>query len=309
MTTTLATPQAAPSEPSVAAPVPTPRTTLRAEQLIAASDRQSHDPFRDITWDVPIDDSAFHLPPELLALYGTPEWDAMTETERITYSRHEAAATYSAGIWFENALMQVVLRHLTEIDVTDPIHRYLLIEVADECRHSAMFGEFVRRAGTPSYAPHRPVMLDETSSGRVLSYLLILAIEELLDHVNRATMRDDRLHTVSRQIARLHVLEEARHVSFAKSYLSEVWPKLDTADHAIVRDAAPILVAEVVSISLNPGVFEHLGIVGGADVAAANPRYRANIVSGLGKLTTFLADVGIIEETDDRWSDLGLVAM
>ena len=288
--------------------VATPRTTLRAEQLIAASERQTHDPFQDITWNVPIDDSAFHLPPELLSLYGTPAWEAMSEGEQITYSRHEAAATYAAGIWFENALMQVVLRHLTEIDVTDPIHRYLLIEVADECRHSAMFGEFIRRASTPSYAPQRAVVLDDTSSGRALSYLLILAIEELLDHANRATMKDERVHTVSRQIARLHVLEEARHVSFAKSYLAEVWPTLDSVDQTIVRDAAPILVADVVSLSLNPEVFDHLAIDGGADAAAANPRYRANIVAGLGKLTTFLTDIGVIAIDDNRWTELGLVA-
>lgn len=286
----------------------TPRTTQRAEQLIAASERQTHDPFTDITWDVPIDDSAFHLPQELLALFGTPLWDDMSVAERIEYSRHEAAATYAAGIWFENALMQVVLRHLVDIDVTDPIHRYLLIEVADECRHSAMFGEFIRRAGTPSYAPHRPVILDETSSGRALSYLLILAIEELLDHVNRATMRDDRVHTVSRQIAKLHVLEEARHVSFAKSYLAEVWPTLAVDDQLVVRDAAPILVADVVSLSLNPEVFDHLGIAGGAETALTNPLHRANIISGLSKLTTFLADTGIIEASDPRWQDLGLMS-
>ena len=230
----------------------------------------------------------------------------MSERQRIEYSRHEAAATYAAGIWFENALMQVVLRHLTEIDVTDPIHRYLLIEVADECRHSAMFGEFIRRAGTPSYAPQRPVIVDETSSGRALSYLLILAIEELLDFVNRATMRDERIHPVSRQIAKLHVLEEARHVSFAKSYLAEVWPTLSAEDQLVVRDAAPILVADVVSLSLNPEVFDHLGIDGGFDAAAANPHYRANVIAGLAKLTTFLTEIGVIEAGDQRWPELGL---
>jgi len=49
--------------------------------------------------------------------------------------------------------MQVVLRHLADMPVTDPAHRFLLVEVADECRHSAMFGEFIRRAGTPAYRP------------------------------------------------------------------------------------------------------------------------------------------------------------
>src|SRR6185436_2817031 len=98
---------------------------------------------------------------------------------------HEAAALLASGIWFENALMQIVLRHLMEIDVKDASHRYLLIEVADECRHSAMFGEYIRRADTPSYRPDRPILLDESHAGRLLSYVLILAVEELLDRANR----------------------------------------------------------------------------------------------------------------------------
>ena len=174
----------------------------RSRQLVAASERTTLDPFREIDWSVPIDDSAFHLPPELLPLYGTPIWDAMSETERIAYSRHETAALCGAGIWFENVLMQVVLRHLAEMPVTDPAHRYLLVEVADECRHSTMFGEYIRRAGTPAYRPALTATLlsdsDSTASSRAVSYLLILAVEELLDYTNRATMRDERVHPISR---------------------------------------------------------------------------------------------------------------
>src|SRR6185503_5962219 len=195
-----------------------PRTASRSRQLVAASERTTLDPFREIDWSVPIDDSAFHLPPELLSLFGTAQWDAMSETERIEYSRHETAALCGAGIWFENVLMQVVLRHLGEIPVTDPSHRFLLVEVADECRHSMMFGEYIRRAGVPAYRPTLPSHLLSEGDGpshRAVSYLLILAVEELLDHTNRATMRDDRVHPISRSIARIHVLEEARHVSFA----------------------------------------------------------------------------------------------
>jgi hypothetical protein len=281
-------------------------SAARAEQLIAASQRHTHDPFEEIDWDLPIDDSAYHLPPEMLALYGTTTWEQMTEPERITYSRHETAAMFAAGIWFENALMQIVLRHLTEIDVTDPTHRYLLIEVADECRHSAMFGEYIRRAGTPSYRPDRPVIFDDTHSGRLLSYLLILAIEELLDFANRAAMRDDRVHPIARQISRLHVLEEARHVSFAKSYLAETWPTLDDEERRTVRNAAAVLVADVVSLSLNPDVFTHLGVDGGAEIALSNPHHRANVIDGLAKLTGFLTELGVIDDATP-WVELGLV--
>jgi len=130
-----------------------PRTATRSAQLVAASGRMTLDPFTEIDWDVPIDDSAYHLPASWLPLYGTAAWDAMDEPSRIAYSRHECAALCGAGIWFENRLMQLVLRHLAELPVTSPAHRYLLVEVADECRHSTMFGEYIRRAGTPAYTP------------------------------------------------------------------------------------------------------------------------------------------------------------
>lgn len=285
-----------------------PATAARSEQLVAASERSTHDPFREIDWDVPIDDSAFHLPPELLALFGTEAWSAMSQAERIAYSRHETAAMFGAGIWFENALMQIVLRHLTEIDVRDPMHRYLLVEVADECRHSMMFGEFIRRAGTPSYGPTREVTFAQGPGGRAMSYLAILAIEELLDYANRATMRDERLHPTARQISKLHVLEEARHVSFAKTYLTECWPTLDSDEQEFVRSVAPDLVAEIVALSLDPAVFEHLGITDGIEMAKANPVYQANVVAGLSKLTTFLRDVGVIDEPEP-WLERGLVAL
>lgn len=284
-----------------------PNTAARSEQLVAASERATHDPFTEIEWNIAIDDSAYHMPPELLALYGTDTYEQMTETQRIAYSRHETAALFGAGIWFENALMQIVLRHLTEIDVRDPMHRYLLVEVADECRHSTMFGEFIRRAGTPAYGPVRSVILDDSRGGRALSYMLILAIEEQLDFANRAAMRDERVHPVTRQISKLHVLEEARHVSFAKSYLSECWPTLGTDEQAFVIAAAPELVAEIVALSLDPAVFDHLAIRDGYELARSNPSYKANVVAGLAKLTSFLNELGIID-TRDRWVELGLVA-
>jgi hypothetical protein len=280
-------------------PTSMPRTAARSRQLVAASERTTLDPFREIDWSRPIDDSAFHLPPELLPLFGTRQWDAMSEGRRIAYSRHETAALCGAGIWFENVLMQVVLRHLGEIPVTDPMHRYLLVEVADECRHSMMFGEYIRRADTPAYRPAlSPRSLSDTDGpgNRAVSYLLILAVEEMLDHSNRATMRDERVHPVSRSIARLHVLEEARHVSFAKTYLAEVLPTLDATDRRLVADAAPALVAVVADLGVDPAVYEHLGIVGGYEAARANPRHQAVVVAGLSKLTTFLDEIGIIDD-------------
>lgn len=289
------------------ATVTLPNTAKKAAQLVAASSRTTLDPFENVDWDRAIDDSAYHTPPELLSLYGTTTWGRMTDAERVEYSRHETAAIYGAGIWFENALMQVILRHLTTVDVTDPMHRYLLIEVADECRHSTMFGEYIRRAGTPSYPAALPFQPEDTAAARTLSYLLVLAVEELLDFINRAAMRDDRIHPTVREISKLHVLEEARHVAFAKSFLSETWPALDPVDQETVRSVAPLLVAEVVALNINADVFDTLGIDDGYEIARTNPVYAATVVAGLSKLTGFLADLGVIED-QTAWVDLGLLS-
>jgi hypothetical protein len=114
--------------------------------------------------------------------------------------------------------------------------------------------------------------------------------------MNRATMRDERVHPTSRAIARLHVLEEARHVSFAKTYLAELLPTLSDEDRTVVADAAPVLVEVVADLSVDPAVYEHLGIAGGLEMARANPHHRSTIVSGLAKLTTFLTEIGVIDD-------------
>jgi hypothetical protein len=289
------------------------RTAAKAAQLVTASARTTLDPFTEIDWSVDAtDDSSYHLPPEKLPLYGTPEWEAMTEEQRRTYSRHECAALCAAGIWFENQLMQIVLRHLEELPVTDPSHRYLLVEVADECRHSTMFGEYIRRAGTPAYAPASISELDGIDSlpgGRAMGYLLILAVEELLDAANRATMRDERIHPLSREIAKLHVLEEARHVSFAKTYLAELWPTLPEVDREAAAGLAPVAVGYVAELMVNDAVYESLGIADGGDAARANPRHLERIAGDLAKLTGFLAELGVISDASrPEWVERGLAA-
>ncbi len=121
-------------------------------------------------------------------------------------------------------------------------------------------------------------------------------------------MRDERLHPTARQVSKVHVLEEARHVSFAKTYLTECWPGLGSDEWAFVRTVAPALVAEIVALSLDPAVFEHLRITDGIEMAKANLVYQANVVAGLSKLTTFLRDVGVIDEPEP-WREHGLIAV
>jgi hypothetical protein len=290
-----------------------PSTVERAERLVAASERTSYDPFLDIDWTVPLDDEhGYYLPPEYLPLYGTSVWDAMSETERVAYSRHEIASLCASGIWFENILMHLVLKHLYDLPADDGAHRYLLVETADECRHSSMFGELIRRAGTPAYQVPKLLrrlgsFMKATTRGPA-SYIAMLAAEELLDVSNRATMKDERVHPTSRRIAKIHVMEEARHVSFARSYVADTWPTLSRFRRLVTSIQIPFVVATITDAVANPAVYEELGIEDGRRLARTNPHHLQRVADDLTKLTDFLAEVGVITAvTRPIWRGLGLL--
>ena len=253
-------------------------------------------------------DDAFHLPADKLPLYGTPQWDAMTETERHAYSRHECAALCGAGIWFENKLMQIVLRHLAELPVTDPSHRYLLVEVADECRHSTMFGEYIRRAGTPGV---RAGAASTTSTstrcpadGRwaTCSSSRSRSCSTCATGPRCATRRCTR----SRARSRASTCSRRRATSASPRRTSprcgRRCPTHERAEAAARRtDRGRVRRRASWSTTTSPTT---LGIAGGGDTARANPHHRARIVDDLAKLADFLTELGVIDATNrHEWTE------
>ena len=123
-------------------------------------------------------------------------------------------------MWFELLLMQMMLRDLYDDDPTGAHMHYALTEVADECRHSTMFGKSIGHFGVPAYGPphkiHRLGRLFNHVVRGPSSYASILVAEELLDTWQRDLMKDERVQPITRMVARIHVLEEARHMTFAR---------------------------------------------------------------------------------------------
>jgi hypothetical protein len=136
----------------------------------------------------------------------------------------------------------------------------------------------------------------------------MLAAEELLDVTNRATMKDDRVHPTSRRIAKIHVMEEARHVSYARTYVAELWPTLSWVRRVVAMVRAPFVVSSIADALVNPQVYDELGIEGGASLARHNPAHQERVVRDLAKLTDFLEEIGVINVvTRPVWRGLGLI--
>lgn len=147
----------------------------------------------------------------------------MGEEQRIELSRHEAAALGSLGIWFEIILMQLLVRHIYDKSLTSNHVRYALTEIADECRHSMMFARMIEKGGAPAYpvsrTNHNLARILKTVSTTPGSFACTLLGEEILDWMQRLTFPDERIQPLVRGVTRIHVIEEARHVRYAREEL------------------------------------------------------------------------------------------
>ena len=167
-----------------------------ATRLLRASAEHAYDPDVEIDWDAPLTGDWF-VPPHRCSLYGTELWDDLSEQQRITLTRHEVASVASLGVWFETILMQLLIRSYYEQDPTAAHAQYALTEVADECRHSVMFGRMIAKLETPHYAMNGwdaglGRFIAATGSGPRM-YAAILIAEEVLDALQREASADERV--------------------------------------------------------------------------------------------------------------------
>ncbi|MEU6388577.1 diiron oxygenase [Streptomyces sp. NPDC046939] len=286
-----------------------------AERLLDSSAKHSFDPDKELDWDAPFEDGKWFWPPELVSLYDTPLWRRMSEQQRIDLSRHEAAALASLGIWFELILMQLLVRHVYDKPATSMHVRYALTEIEDECRHSKMFARLIARGETPHY-PVAPVhhalgRLFKTISTTPGSFTATLLGEEILDWMQRLTFPDERVQTLIRGVTRIHVVEEARHVRYAREELrrqmvtaprwSQEFTRLTSGEFARVFSEAFI----------NPEVYTNVGLDKREAVAQvkASGHRREIMQTGAKRLTDFLDDIGVLRGVGRRmWKASGLLA-
>ena len=273
---------------------------VAARRLLDSATRMSFDPAAEVDWETPLDTSLHGMSPEWSTLYGTPYWAELTESQRTELTRQETASIVSVGIWFETILQQIVLRDFYAKDPAAPNFQWALTEVADECRHSIMFARAATKLRSPGYHPPKALVragrwFAATAKG-ASAYAAILVAEEVLDVLQRASMRDDRVLPFVRTINNIHVVEESRHMKFArtetKDRLSGASPLRRQTDALLIA-----LVAHYVVVSL---VSKKVYKTAGLDVdravreAAANEHHKAVLRSSCAGLMEFLSSCGLL---------------
>jgi hypothetical protein len=193
--------------------------------------------------------------------------------------------------------------------------RYALTEIEDECRHSKMYARLIAHGGTPWY----PVSRTHQNLGRVFktisttpgSFTATLLGEEVLDWMQRLTFPDERVQPLIRGVTRIHVVEEARHVRYAREELRRQMLTAPRWSRGFTRITSGEF-ARVFSVAfVNPQVYSNLGLdhrEALAQVRASGHR-REVMRTGARRLTDFLDDIGVLRGAGRRlWRSSGLLA-
>ncbi|GAA2341481.1 diiron oxygenase [Saccharopolyspora halophila] len=271
-----------------------------SRRLLESSETLSYDPMKEIDWDAPLPADHYGLNPEWSTLYGTPLWDELTEQQRITLTRHEVCSIMSTGIWFEMILQQMILRDQYVKDPAQSEFQFALTEIADECRHSIMFARICQRLEVPAYFPPRTVVelaraFKSTATGEV-AYGAGLVAEEVLDVMQRDWMRGENVLDIVRTSSKIHVVEESRHMKFAREEVREHMQSVGK----IKRQTSAFLIAAVayviVSSLVSPKVYKSVGLDPKCAVAAvaASEHRKSMMRNASAGLMEFLSEAGLL---------------
>ncbi|WP_432794220.1 AurF N-oxygenase family protein [Rhodococcus ruber] len=271
-----------------------------AERLLASAARSSYGPALEIDWDAPVPADKYGMTPEWSSLYGTALWESMSERQRIVLTQHEAASIAGTGIWFEMILMQMLVRDLYRRDPATAYVQFGLTEIADECRHSTMFARAAQHFGIPSYRPKRWIResgrLFKATAGGALAFGGTLFAEEILDAMQRDFMRDERVQPVTRTVSRIHVVEESRHIRYAREEIVRRTRHLSRTERVRVRLQLGISAYFVVTSLVHDDVYAAAGLDVAEATAAvrANTHYHDRLREGARRTIEFLDGVGLI---------------
>jgi hypothetical protein len=306
-------PETSPRQVSLRREQPLDREVV-ANRLLVASAEHSFDPLIEIDWDAPLAPDTFFMPAHRVSLYGTPLWEQMSREQRVDLSRHEVACLASVGIWFEVILMGLLARHVYDEDLTSAHTQYAFTELADECRHSTMFGKLVTKLDTPAYGVGRKLH----NLARVMfhapmgasSWTAILVAEEILDTFQREAMNDESVQPVVQAVNRIHVVEEARHVRYAREELQRVVARTSPVRMHFERTRTAMIAYQVASHLIHPKVYAAVGLdpVEARRQANASEARAETLRWSAQRLVGFLREVGLIAgPTEHLWRKAHLV--
>jgi hypothetical protein len=279
------------------------------ERLSEQSVVKHFDAYVDVPWDDPafaIDraDPRFELSDDD-PLAASDWYRNQPQEVRAALGLHRIVANMKTGLQFESVLKRGLLEYATTLSDGDPQFRYTYHEVIEEAQHSLMFQEFVNRSGLRvsgmpkllQWGSRRVVPLGRRFPA--LFFLFVLGGEDPIDFVQRSVLRSGReIHPLLERIMRIHVTEEARHLSFARHYLKRNVPTLGWVRRQLLSIQAPMILGAMAAQMLQPSpeIMRTYGVPRDVRRAAyhRNPVARQYVIASLAKVRNLCVELRLV---------------
>ncbi len=275
-----------------------------AKKLTQASIKGYYNPHTLIEFPEKINQDAWFTSPELISIFGSPEWNALSEEQQRKLSFFETINFFSLNIHGEKSLLEGLTRRLYEsenADVTDYIHYF----IDEENKHMYFFGTFCEKYAGKIYPDRKFNFSREYAPGEeeFLFFIKVFVFEEIVDFYNVTAAKDEKVDMLSREINRNHHEDEVRHLAFGRVILNDLFATYSHQWSAEtlqgIRDYIKAYYSTTWREYYNPDIYVDAGLENPYELAsrvfesapAKEHRARASRVS-----LQYLKKCGIIEE-------------
>lgn len=198
-----------------------------AEKLSEASVRLHYSALEAVPMPEKLDRNQWFTAPELMTLWGQPEWNELSEETKKLLSFYEAVNFYSLNINGEKALIEGLARRLYDETRPSEHSRYIHHFLDEENKHMTFFGTFCMKYAGKVYQDRKFNFPREYMEGEeeFLFFLKVFIFEEIADYFNVKMGSDQRLVETARLINHYHHVDESRHLAFGRAHLKEVFDR------------------------------------------------------------------------------------
>ena len=277
-----------------------------APRLSDASVRKIWDVYSAFDWpETIVPEDQWCMSPELISIYGTDVYEALSDAEKKRLSLYEVINLFSFVLYGERPLISGLMDRMYRKNTRGAITEYLHHFVDEENKHMIMFGMFCNRYAGKIYPEKKIVLPREYAKGEedVSFFCKVLIVEELGDFYNLKMMSDPTIHPLVARINKVHHIDEARHLSFGREFLHELFDEYrkewSDEELAVFRNWLGQYLSSSWGDFYNPAVYKDAGLNDGYGIrkmALEHPtcvRFRENASA---KLVDYFLEVGLLAE-------------
>ena len=240
--------------------------TQKVSRLNEASIKRVIEPDEEVAGQV---GEGMALPAELLSVADLAL--ELSAEDWVKLSREELASIAGGGIRFEALLMAHFGYQVAWLpNLVDPRVTYIFHEIGEETRHSRLFLRLLEQLSPTARNPFTRGVL--ARADRVMTrfalrrpaffMVMVLTGEEGPDLLQKLAADHAETDPFVRALSRYHRMEEARHLSYGRLVLPELWSSASRFERGLIRWLGPVAMRGMFDTLVHPGVYETVGLPG-----------------------------------------------